>query len=176
MNEIETHPFEAFIPENASTLILGSFPGKEQTQGPKNDTEWFYGAKRNQFWKILSSVYNEPMLKEKNRNYKMELFKNAGIGIADIILKAKRINNTNSDINLRDIEFNFNNIESKLLNSKITSIYFTSKFVEKHFKNHFDNLFNSITIRECLPSPSPIFRRMNLEKKVEIYKEKLPRK
>lgn len=57
MNRIETHPFIPFVPENATILILGSFPGKEQTQTEPGAEQWFYGAKRNQFWNIISSIY-----------------------------------------------------------------------------------------------------------------------
>src|SRR5665213_2547033 len=105
MNEIEKHPFEAYIPDNATVLIVGSFPGKEQTQTLANESEWFYGAKRNQFWKIISGVYSNFSLLDKTQ--KKELFKKAGIGIADVILKAKRLNNGNSDKNLEVIEFNY---------------------------------------------------------------------
>ena len=58
MSEIEIHPHSLFVPENASVLILGSFPGKNNILVEGND-EWFYSAKRNQFWHILRSVYDE---------------------------------------------------------------------------------------------------------------------
>ena len=172
MNDVEKHPFEAYVPDNATVLIVGSFPGKEQTRTLPNEIEWFYGAKRNQFWKIISGVYPNHSL--KNKTEKEELFKKAGIGIADVILRAKRLNNGNSDKNLEVKEFNYLTIESKLKCSKIQSIYFTSKYVEQLFSKHFGNLFSEIKIRECLPSPSPIYRRMNLAEKIEHYKLKLP--
>ena len=54
--KIETHPFLYFLPENPRLLIVGSFPGWEQVEN--KETEWFYTAKRNKFWSILSAVYN----------------------------------------------------------------------------------------------------------------------
>ena len=57
----EVHPFEAFIPKNIKCLIVGSFPGKEQTQCELDDHQWFYGAPRNQFWKILQLVYQKDL-------------------------------------------------------------------------------------------------------------------
>ncbi len=54
---IETHPFAAFIPENIEYLIIGSFPGKGQTDLTLSEEHWFYGAKRNLFWKIIEQVY-----------------------------------------------------------------------------------------------------------------------
>ena len=73
---IETHPFEAFIPKNIKCLIVGSFPGKEQTQCEVDETHWFYGAPRNQLWKILEIVYKQEL---KNRKQKQQLFEEAGI-------------------------------------------------------------------------------------------------
>jgi len=175
MNEIEQHPFEAFIPENATILILGSFPGKEQTQGNIDKSkEWFYGAKRNQFWKIISSVYDEPSLKEKETSYKMDLFSKAGVAVTDIILKARRKDGKSLDANLEIVEYNYPKIESILKDSNIKSIFFTSKFVEKHFKKHFDSLFPEIKNRESLPSPSPRFT-MKFEEKINHYKKKFPK-
>jgi len=87
MNEIESHPFSLFIPENATALILGSFPGREQTQTECDNDQWFYGAKRNQFWKIISSVYNTDLLCKED---KQQIFQKFGIGITDILLKVRR--------------------------------------------------------------------------------------
>jgi len=75
---LETHPFEAFVPKKIKCLIVGSFPGKEQTGMELDDTHWFYGAPRNQFWKILEIVYE---IELKNRKQKQQLFEEAGIGI-----------------------------------------------------------------------------------------------
>lgn len=168
MNEIETHPFDPFIPDNATTLILGSFPGREQTQTKSDNNQWFYGAKRNQFWKIISSVYNTNLLCKVE---KQQLFSKFGIGITDILLKVRRKNNTNLDDNLEIIEYNDKAIKSILENSKIKSIFFTSKYVEKHFYKLFPDIKNA----EYLPSPSPRYARMTKMDKVNYYKSKLPK-
>lgn len=165
---IEEHPFKPFIPENATVLIIGSFPGREQTQTKPNIEQWFYGAKRNQFWTIISTVYNVNLL---NITEKQELFKEFGIGITDIILKARRRSNSNLDTNLEIIEFNDKAIKSILNNSNINTIFFTSKFVEKHFYKLFPEIKNA----ECLPSPSPRYARMSKAEKINHYKLKLPR-
>ena len=168
MNEIEMHPFSPFIPDNATTLILGSFPGREQTQKESDNGQWFYGAKRNQFWKIISSVYNTELLCKED---KQQLFKRFGICITDILLKVRRKNNSNLDDNLEIIEYNDKAIKTILENSKIKSIFFTSKYVEKHFYKLFPDIKNA----EYLPSPSPRYARMTKEDKVNYYKNKLPK-
>lgn len=168
MEEIETHPFKAFIPESVTTLIVGSFPGREVTHRVLNEEEWFYGSKRNQLWKIISGVYETAL---QTRTEKQNLFKKHGIGMVDIFLKVKRKDNNNMDSNLEVIEFNDKAIKSILKNQNIKKIFFTSKFVEKSFMK----LFPDIKIGECLPSPSPRYARMNITEKINYYKSKLPK-
>lgn len=168
MNEIEKHPFKPFIPDNATILILGSFPGKEQTQSNPDNDQWFYGSKRNQFWKIISAVYNTELL---NKTDKQHLFNKFGIGITDILLQVRRKNNSNLDNNLEIIEYNDKAIKTILENSKIKSIYFTSKYVETHF----NKLFPAIKNAEYLPSPSPRYAKMTKAEKINYYKIKLPK-
>jgi hypoxanthine-DNA glycosylase len=168
MEEIEIHPFKAFIPENATTLIVGSFPGKEVTHRILSEDEWFYGSKRNQLWKIISGVYGIDL---QNRIEKQSLFKKHGIGMVDIFLRVKRKDGNNMDSNLEVIEFNDKAIKSILKNQNIKKIFFTSKFVEKSFMK----LFPDTKIGECLPSPSPRYAKMSMAEKINYYKLKLPK-
>ena len=165
--KIEKHPFRGFLPENARVLIVGSFPGREITHKQLSEDEWFYGAKRNQFWKIICGVYNVEL------NSKMEkqlLFQTHGIAIADLFLKIRRRENNNGDANLEVIEYNTEEIRQILKSNKIRSVLFTSRFVEKEFLK----FFPGIGFGECLPSPSPRYARMTLMEKIEVYKKKLP--
>ncbi len=167
MEEVETHPFKAFIPENVTTIIVGSFPGREVTHKVLTEDEWFYGSKRNQFWKIISGVYETELI---NRKQKQNLFAKHGIGIVDIFLRIKRKGDNNMDSNLEVIEFNDKAIRIILQNPNIKSIFFTSKFVEKEFMK----MFPEAKVGECLPSPSPRYARMSLQGKINDYKKKLP--
>jgi hypoxanthine-DNA glycosylase len=167
MNEIENHPFEPFIPDNATVLIVGSFPGREQTQGNNDAEQWFYGAKRNQFWKILSEVYQTDLLYKAEKQH---LFNKYGIGITDILFKVRRKNNSNLDDNLEIVEYNDKAIREIISESNIRSIYYTSKFVGKHFSKLFPEIMNV----EYLPSPSPRYARMSKTDKINYYKTKLP--
>jgi hypoxanthine-DNA glycosylase len=167
MEEIETHPFKAFIPENVIAIIVGSFPGREVTHRILSEDEWFYGSKRNQFWKIISGAYETDL---PTKMQKENLFKKHGIGIVDIFLKVKRKADNNMDSNLEIVELNDKAIKIVLQNPNIKSIFFTSKFVEKAFMK----MFPETTIGECLPSPSPRYARMSLQEKINYYKLKLP--
>src|SRR6476659_7554198 len=88
---VEIHPFKPFIPRNIEYLVIGSFPGKIHTQHKPADVDWFYGSKRNLFWKILEGVYEMPL---PDKRSKQALLTKTKIGIADIILKAVRIDGT----------------------------------------------------------------------------------
>lgn len=165
--EIETHPFKAFVPENVTVVIIGSFPGREVTHKILDDDEWFYGTKRNQFWKIISKIYNQELSTKKEKQL---LFEKHGIGIVDIFLRVKRKGANNMDQNLEVVEYNDKAIQDILQEYPIKKIFFTSHFVEKKFHQ----LFPGITNGECLPSPSPRFATMSLEEKIKIYKTKLP--
>lgn len=167
MEEIEVHPFKAFIPDNATVIIVGSFPGKDITHKTLSEDEWFYGTKRNQFWKIISGVYQSEL---STKAEKQKLFTKHGIGIVDIFLRIKRKGNNNTDSNLEIVEHNDKAIEKILQNKNIKRIFFTSKFVEKSFLS----LFPEVKIGESLPSPSPRYARMSLSEKINYYKLKLP--
>lgn len=163
---VETHPHAAFIPQHPEYLILGSFPGKDQTGSFADENKWFYGAPRNQFWKILELVYGREL---RTKQQKQELFKNAHIGITDIIRSCIRINGTNLDENLEVKEYNIETIE-RILKEHHPKVLFTSRFVEKLFRKFFKD-YKNIAL---LPSPSPRYFRLTIAQKAEIYKEKLP--
>lgn len=169
MCEIEIHPHKPFVPPNAKALIVGSFPGKDHSASPgmNKKNEWFYASKRNQFWNIISGVYNEELLTTED---KKRLFTNHGIAIADILLRIRRKEKNNQDSNLEILEYNDKALGKLLKQNQFSAIYFTSKFVEKHFKK----LFPFIANGECLPSPSPRYARMSLQEKISYYKKKLP--
>lgn len=167
MDEIETHPFKAFVPAKATVLIVGSFPGRDITHKKLSEDEWFYGTKRNQFWRIISGVYQEELLTKAD---KQRLFERHGIGIVDIFLRIRRKGNNNTDSNLEIVEYNDEAIKKILENKNIKTIFFTSQYVGKSFLKRFPETKNG----RNLPSPSPRFARMSLEEKIKFYKEQLP--
>ena len=164
---IEPHPYAPFEPDNATVLILGSFPGLEQTRKLNEEQEWFYSAKRNKFWRIIETVYDIPVTSVED---KKSIFERKGIAITDIVLSARRKKESNLDKFLDIVEYNTTAIQKIISNPLIKKVYFTSRFVE----NKFRKLFPEYTNCESLPSPSPRYARMTLDEKIRIYKEKLP--
>lgn len=164
---IEKHPFTPFVPQNSRILILGSFPGRESTQASRAN-DWFYCANRNQFWKIIESVYDQVLLTTSSKH---ELFKQKHIAITDIIESCERRENKNSDDNLITKVYNKVAIAKILAQNPIKKILFTSKSVYIEFLENFDKP-NGVEL-VILPSPSPVFRRMNLNDKINVYKTQL---
>lgn len=163
---VEQHPFGAFVPPKMKCLVLGSFPGKEQTKGGLDENAWFYGAPLNQLWKILSKVYNREL---KTKEAKQQLFRETGIGMADIFKSVIRTAGSNLDENLQVVEYNKDVVE-RLLKDFRPQVYCTSRFVEKEFKK----MFPAYPAVDVLPSPSPRYFKLTIEQKAEIYKQKLP--
>ena len=56
IDSFRSHPFGPFCSKDSEILILGSFPS------PKSrESNFYYGHKKNRFWKILSSLYKEKL-------------------------------------------------------------------------------------------------------------------
>lgn len=51
--ELETHPWEAFIPENAKVLIMGTFPPQPKRWSMK----FYYPNRTNDFWPIMAHIF-----------------------------------------------------------------------------------------------------------------------
>jgi hypoxanthine-DNA glycosylase len=163
----EKHPFKPFVPEQSEILILGSFPGKESTQ-ENRENDWFYGANRNQFWKILELIYNFDL---SSKERKQNLLRKLKIAITDIIASCERNENKNSDRNLINKDYN-KAILNIIRSQPIKKILFTSKGVYLEFLENFDKPSDTELI--VLPSPSPIYRRLSLNDKAQEYKKHLP--
>jgi hypoxanthine-DNA glycosylase len=164
--KIESHPFAAFVPPRMKCVILGSFPGKEQTRGGLDENAWFYGAPLNQFWRILEKVYGCEL---RTKEAKQNLFRKAGIGITDIFKSAIRTAGSNLDENLEIVEYNKTDLD-RILRDYRPQVWCTSRYVEKEFKK----MFPAYPSVDVLPSPSPRYFKLTIEQKAELYKKKLP--
>jgi len=163
---IEYHPFPPFIPKDCQRLIVGSFPGKENTRNP-TDESWSYGARRNQFWPIMEAVFETQLPTKKA---KQNLLATHKIGLADIIQSCERSKNSNLDSNLINKTYN-PHLEKIISDKPIKQLLFTGKGVMKEFQKHFRICENVELI--ALPSPSPAFMMMTFQQKVDVYKSVL---
>lgn len=165
----ETHPFEPFVPPNSRILVLGSFPGREQTQKQIGKDDWFYGAPRNQFWRILEDAFETQLC---TKSEKQLLFSQQGIAITDLFLEIKRSAASNGDEHLQIVQYNTSAISQILIQFPDIQVLCTSRFVEKEFRR----LFPEKQFVSCLPSPSPRYARMGIKEKIAVYKQLLTAK
>ncbi len=158
----EKHRFGVFVPSKPRYLLLGSFPGKVE-----EGNDWFYATPRGQFWKIMEILYGKPFPTLMD---KKQLFENLGIVVTDIIWSCVRVDNSNLDTKLKEIEHNTQNIQDILARYSIAAIYFSSATVERLFRRVFGTRYDYIP-KIRLPSPSPRYSAISFSDKVKIYKK-----
>ena len=89
-------------------------------------TDFFYGNK-NSLWEILAEAF--PHLNFSNKKHIIDTLNANLIAITDIIKTCDRENESiTTDEDLYNIEPNTDQIREGLLNSSISTIYFTSRF------------------------------------------------
>ncbi len=144
---METHPYKPFVPGGATRLVLGSFPPWRFTfdDSPSinrlkklqsGDIDFYYGSRSNRFWMIISAIFNAGKL--DNSGKIKALLRMRKIAMSDVVHRCRRVPARSAlDQNLRDIEFN-NGLHRLLAkNRSISTILFTSSFVERIFYKSF---------------------------------------
>lgn len=105
--EIETHPFEPWLPTNAKLLMLGTFP-----PAPKRwAMEWYYPNFTNDMWRIFGLIFFGDKLHfvdETNKTYRLnelkQFLKEKGVALFDTALRIRRTTGTASDKDLEIVE------------------------------------------------------------------------
>jgi hypoxanthine-DNA glycosylase len=161
------HSFEPYVPQNAKYLLLGSFPGKEQTTGTTKENDWYYGNSRNQFWPFLEEVYKIPL---QTKMAKQLLFESLKLAITDVFSAAERKKDSSLDVDLINTKPNDEVIGKILAENRIEKIFCTSRYVERIFNSRFPN--HQATY---LPFPSRRNAKMSREEKIAEYIRLLPR-
>ena len=145
------HPFAPIIDETSKILILGSFPSLKSFEN-----HFYYAHPRNQFWPILSDIFQKPAATRKER---LALLKSAGIALWDVVGACERTNS--ADSNLKACEPN--DISGVLKRfPDIRAILFTGRKAEELYRRHFSHLDVPTYL---LPSPSPAYAAMPFEEK-----------
>lgn len=101
----ETHDWSPHIPPDAKTLLLGTFPTREEN---RNSYEFYYPNIKNPFWKILSELRDETLQHFKGNEAIIErqrVLDSLKLGITDIGYRVYRQKNSSLDQNLFPIEF-----------------------------------------------------------------------
>lgn len=113
-NQTISHPFAPVFDAQSKVLVLGSFPSVKS-----RETEFYYGHPQNRFWRLLASLFHEPlpkMIAEKTALLSMHhialwdvVFRCTIEGSADSTLKPQKFNDIASLIQKTDIHTVFCN-------------------------------------------------------------------
>ena len=160
------HPFEPIINKESEILILGTFPSIKSFEN-----DFYYGHPKNQFWKILSIIFNEN--EPKTIKEKIYFLKKHKIALWDAICECTREKGNSRDDNLKNIKpCPLEDLLKKYPNIKKVAV--TSRLAENVIKKYFKNSpFSILHSPVYLPSPSPLNARINLNEKAKKWKKLL---
>ncbi len=107
LDNVESHPFEPWLPQNARLLMLGTFP-----PSPKRwCIPWYYPNFQNDMWRIFGLIFfgdKFHFVDTENKRYReVELkafLREKGVAIYDTAQRVVRTRNTASDKDLRIVE------------------------------------------------------------------------
>ena len=149
------------IASGARTLILGSFPGDVSLRERK-----YYAHPQNQFWRIVSAIYGEPV--SDDYGAKVSLLRRNNVVVWDVLHSAERIGSSDSAIR--------NAIPNKFEaffddHQHIRAIAFNGQKAHAMFhKCVVPSLLAQRHIRAAvLPSTSPAYT-LSFEKKVAVWR------
>jgi G:T/U-mismatch repair DNA glycosylase len=107
MCEVESHPFEPFLPEGARLLMLGTFPPAAKRWSMK----FYYPNFTNDMWRIVGlCFFGDPLhfVESDGKHYRLEALKaflsRQGIALYDTCTRIVRTKNTASDKDLQVVE------------------------------------------------------------------------
>jgi hypoxanthine-DNA glycosylase len=121
--DIEVHPWEPFITENAQILILGAFPPGEH----RWSMEFYYPNPQNDFWRIMGIIFFGdknyfvvPGTKTFDVIMIKDFLRSKGIAMHDAAYKVRRLKGNASDKFLEVIEpTNINVLLQKMSNCSV---------------------------------------------------------
>lgn len=123
------HPYQPYIPETATKLIVGTLPPPRFTTGDlkPRDVDFCYGSCDGQLWVILDRIFGLDLKFETTAEaiFQRESFLiKRGIGVCDMVASAKREKVDASDIGMKDVELR-DLVKVLQKHSKIDTLLFT---------------------------------------------------
>ncbi|MEZ0006543.1 hypoxanthine-DNA glycosylase [Flavobacterium sp. 28YEA47A] len=134
--------FPPLVNQNSKILILGTMPGEKSLE-----LQEYYGNKGNSFWKLLFTLFDQPLPKEYAE--KKQLLKENDIALWDVLAYCERTGSLDSNIKNEKAN-DFESFYKQYPN--IRHIFFSSKnasnFYDKYVGRKKDLQYS------ILPSPS----------------------
>jgi len=106
---LHKHPYQPFIPKDATKLIVGTLPPPRFSIGnlKKGDVDFCYGSIDGQLWKILNKIFELGLLFETTEyaiDQRKDFLIKHKIGICDIVASCKRKKIDASDVGMENIQ------------------------------------------------------------------------
>ena len=104
-----THPYEPFVPKNATKLIVGTLPPPRFTtrQLKEGDVDFCYGSRDGLLWQVIDRVFNLNLKFENTQEavkQRKEFLAGKGIGICDTVESCRREKIDASDLGMQEVE------------------------------------------------------------------------
>ncbi|TVZ27420.1 G/U mismatch-specific uracil-DNA glycosylase [Gillisia sp. Hel_I_86] len=150
-----THPYEPFIPKNATKLIVGTLPPPRFTSGElkPDDVNFCYGSRDGLLWPVLDKLFDLNLKYENNEAaiiQRKEFLAKRGIGICDVVESSRRSKIDASDLGMQKVELR-DLIGILRTNVKIDTLLFTGgnskNGPEYFFRRHLKSLEEDITLK-----------------------------
>jgi len=145
--------------ESPQVLILGTFPSPLSREKGE-----YYGNPRNQFWRIISSVFGEQCGNDDYGRKKALLYAN-GIAVWDVIARCEADGALDSSI--RNPVFN-TDLPSFIEEHSIGKVFFNGNNAYLFYKRNIGNIEKNV-----LPSTSPANAGMRFDEKLSRWREGL---
>ncbi len=149
------HPYEPFIPENATKLIVGTLPPPRFTTGilKEGDVDFCYGSRDGLLWVVLDKLFdlnlkfeNTAQAIEQREKFLLE----RGIGICDMVESSRRQKIDASDLGMKEVELR-NMIGILQNHPKIDTLLFTGgnskNGPEYFFRRHLREIGSDIKLK-----------------------------
>lgn len=154
--------FKPIVDRKSKILILGSLPSDKSIMANE-----YYGNKTNQFWDIISLIFEKEKINFKNYDEKIQFLKKHNIALWDVYCSAERFGSL--DTNIKNGTFNsikefmntYKNIELILVNGKKAEAGF-----RKYLKS--ENVHYNY---RYVPSSSSANTRFSVMGKVELWRK-----
>lgn len=162
------YSFPAFVRADATTLILGSIPGKVSLQ-----KQQYYAHPRNAFWHIVAEIFGFDRAAPYEE--RIDALRNSGIALWDVLHACHREGSLDADIQNDSIVPN-NFADFFAAQPQIRRVFFNGAKAEAVYlrrvlpvlahreANHSDILYAR------LPSTSPAHAAMSMQSKLEAWR------
>jgi G:T/U-mismatch repair DNA glycosylase len=100
----EIHPWNRYIPANAKSIIIGTFPPTLRNWS----YDFFYPNKNNYFWRIMAQIAGKPLQHfsgEEAVEERKNILNQLGTGVSDMGKIIRRTKGSSSDENLEIVEY-----------------------------------------------------------------------